>query len=469
MQNFIKKNLLVILLSPLVINFFLNLNTKNNDYLNYLFENKIVIFAILINSLFYFQIAKLINIVLKLNSSALSLVYFLTSFYIFNLLLLPFFKDISFKVTLIVVSLLWFCFLTYKVDKKIEILNATCFYIICSIFNNRFYIELSSLSGFKELNTDVPLQWFKLANLISSENFYFAFSNNVIEGQTLAISYIQSLLFNLNFYSFDFSFIRLNSNLIIIFSLFLIYDLKLSRKDKIISSISLILFLLNSDWLTYLFIDSLMLEGLVGLIFAVFLINIKDHVNNRSSSNSYLYFFFFSFLLFTKQFVSTIALIILFYLLVKYKNRHVIAGFIPYFIHRVYIYFYTPDTGGFELLRGTSIKELFFDILTLDNLAFENINKIFNQLYLDKPFIYVLLIFFSISFLRIFFKANNSEGLTLNISFFAIILNFLLVFLLYIVWWKDFGIQSSYRYVLNLFLLLFYSLLVNINLFQKDI
>ena len=44
-----------------------------------------------------------------------------------------------------------------------------------------------------------------------------------------------------------------------------------------------------------------------------------------------------------------------------------------------------------------------------------------------------------------------------------------LIFLLYIVWWKDFGIESSYRYALNLFLLLFYSLLININLLKKEI
>ena len=114
--------------------------------------------------------------------------------------------------------------------------------------------------------------------MISSENYYFAFTNNIIEGQTLAISYVQSLLFNLNFYFYEFSYIRLNSNLIIIFAVFLIYDLNLSKHDKIIASVTLVLFILNSDWLTYLFMDSLMLEGLVGLIFATFLINIKSFI-----------------------------------------------------------------------------------------------------------------------------------------------------------------------------------------------
>ena len=186
-------------------------------------------------------------------------------------------------------------FLTFKTDKKIEIIKVVAIYVGSLIFNSRYYIELSNLSGFKELNTDVPVQWYELANMISSENYYFAFTNNIIEGQTLAISYVQSLLFNLNFYFYEFSYIRLNSNLIIIFAVFLIYDLNLSKHDKIIASVTLVLFILNSDWLTYLFMDSLMLEGLVGLIFATFLINIKSYIFEKSNLNSYL---FFSYLVF---------------------------------------------------------------------------------------------------------------------------------------------------------------------------
>ena len=128
---------------------------------------------------------------------------------------------------------------------------------------------------------------------------------------------MQSLLFNLNFYFYEFSYIRLNSNLIIIFAVFLIYDLNLSKHDKIIASVTLVLFILNSDWLTYLFMDSLMLEGLVGLIFATFLINIKSYIFEKSNLNSYLFFFLFSFLFFTKQFVSTISLILIIFLLIK--------------------------------------------------------------------------------------------------------------------------------------------------------
>ena len=220
MKSLIKNNLLIVVFIPLIFNSLSNLFSGKNDFLHYLFGNKIIIFAILISSLFYYQISKLINSVLKLHSISLSLILFLTSFYIFNLIFLPFLKEISFKTTLLVVFTLWMSFLTFKTDKKIEIIKVVAIYVGSLIFNSRYYIELSNLSGFKELNTDVPVQWYELANMISSENYYFAFTNNIIEGQTLAISYVQSLLFNLNFYFYEFSYIRLNSNLIIIFAVF---------------------------------------------------------------------------------------------------------------------------------------------------------------------------------------------------------------------------------------------------------
>ena len=137
--------------------------------------------------------------------------------------------------------------------------------------------------------------------------------------------------------------------------------------------------------------------------------------------------------------------------------------------HNIYTNVYIPDSKEFELLRGTSIKELLFDILTFDNLAVGNVNKVVTQLLIDKPFIYILFIFFVVNFLRLLLKTNFTDSFTLNVSLIAIIINFVLIFLLYIVWWKDFGIESSYRYALNLFLLLFYSLLININLLKKEI
>ena len=199
MRKLLKKHLLLISVLPLIANFLLNTFSGNVSYLQYLYENKVLLLAVLVNSLFYFQVSKQINLALQLRSISLSLVYFLTSFYIFNLTFMPIFKKSSFKTTLIVVLFIWLCFLAYKAEKKFEIIKIPIFLIASNLLNSKYYSKLSSLYGYKELNTDVPLQWNKLAELISSENLYYAFTNNIIEGQTLSISYIQSLLFNLNF------------------------------------------------------------------------------------------------------------------------------------------------------------------------------------------------------------------------------------------------------------------------------
>jgi len=47
--------------------------------------------------------------------------------------------------------------------------------------------------------------------------------------------------------------------------------------------------------------------------------------------------------------------------------------------------------------------------------------------------------------------------------------NTILIFLLYAVWWKDFGIQSSFRYIMNVFYLLFIGLIKNIVNLEKKV
>ena len=84
MKSLIKNNLLIVVFIPLIFNSLSNLFSGKNDFLHYLFGNKIIILAILISSLFYYQISKLINRALKLHSISMSLILFLTSFYIWK-------------------------------------------------------------------------------------------------------------------------------------------------------------------------------------------------------------------------------------------------------------------------------------------------------------------------------------------------------------------------------------------------
>ena len=69
------------------------------------------------------------------------------------------------------------------------------------------------------------------------------------------------------------------------------------------------------------------------------------------------------------------------------------------------------ESKEFELLKGTSINELLFDILTFDNLAIENVSQIISQLLIICLF-YILLIFSIVNFLRLLLKLRSTESFT---------------------------------------------------------
>lgn len=464
--DLIQKNLSLLLLSPIILNFFMKLILGEVVLLNYYQQNKIVVLMLITNSIFFTYLSYQINSSLKLNSLSLSLVYFLSSFFIVDFLLLIVFKNVLFKYIVIIVYLLWAVLLSFIKKNKIVFLKVTLLFAVNNYINQKFYKTLTNVGNYQELNTDVPLQWFKLADLISSNNYYFALSNNVIEGQTLFISYIQALIFNLNFYLYDFEFIRINANIVLVFITMLVCDLKISNRNKIIACLALFSIILNSDWLTYLFIDSLMLEGIVSFIFATFLLNLKQHTNQKFRPMSLIFFIFFSSLLFTKQFVSLLTIFLFVYIFLKYKNVNSMVIPIFYSIDFFYKKYVILESGQFELIKGTSISELVTNLFLFRNLEISNISKIINQLLIDRPVSYLLLLFI---ILNVFRLTKNSKDEELNLIFTLVIINFVLIFVLYVAWWQDFGIQSSFRYILNLFNLFYLSTIIHLDSTEKNI
>ena len=454
-------------MSPIILNFVLRILNNDVVLINYYLRNKELLLIYFFNLFFYYYLSKLISDTFKLNSLSLSITYFLLSFFIFDLFISLISKEVAFKTSIIIVLAIWLVFLIMKSIDKDRVFKLLIIYIASLFINNRYFNILKDLDNYIELNTDVPLQWLKLAELISSKNYYFAFTNNVIDGQSLVLSHVQSTVFNLNFYLRDFQFIRLNSNIFLFFSLLLIYDLNISKKNKIIASFSLVSLLLNSDWLTYLFLDSLMLEGVVSFLFAALIINLKKHLTRKLNLKSITYFSFFSCLFFTKQFISLISLFLLVYVFLRYKNVNAIIALAFYLADYIYKTIYTPNVENFELLNGTSSFELLKNVLFFNNLEFSNIVKIISQLLIDRPVSYVILLFFALNLFRIYkYKLDQSD---LNLYFFIVVTNFILIFLLYAVWWKDFGIQSSFRYIMNVFYLLFIGLIKNLNNLEEKI
>jgi hypothetical protein len=124
------------------------------------------------------------------------------------------------------------------------------------------------------------------------------------------------------------------------------------------------------------------------------------------------------------------------------------------------------ESGQFELIKGTSISELVTNLFLFRNLEISNISKIINQLLIDRPVSYLLLLFI---ILNVFRLTKNSKDEELNLIFTLVIINFVLIFALYVAWWQDFGIQSSFRYILNLFNLFYLSTIIHLDSTEKNI
>ena len=170
----------------------------------------------------------------------------------------------------------------------------------------------------------------------------------------------------------------------------LIFDLKISRNEKIILSVVFIFFILNNDWLSYLLVNSLMIEGIVSFLIAVFLINFVEHLNSSDNSSA-VYFLFFGSLVLTKNFVSILSLIIIFSgLLWINKNNKVVFGGIVYVFYLFYQSIFFSKFQNFAYTDEINFGYLFLDLLLLKNLEINNIRNIFSQIYIDKPLTYLI-------------------------------------------------------------------------------
>ncbi len=454
----LKRNILLIITSIFFVNFILNINSNGNQLISYYLSNRIAFLTLLLNSLFYLLLAKALKSSLNLQSLSLSICYFLSSYFFIDFFFLAILNSQNFQFTYLLVSSFWVGYFIIQGMKQKWIYLLFPTYTAQYLLNKTFSKELFRNIFYKELNTDVPVQWFEMAQRISLNNYFELFQNNVIDGHGLFLSYVQALIFKLNFFEFDFIFVRLNSNLFLIFTYFLIFDLFISRKNKYLATLAFTSLILNSDWLTYLFIDSLMLEGIVSFFFCTFLVNLKNFLSDKLNLKSSVFFTLFSLLIFSKQFISLLVVLILIYLFISRRDKNIIPAFFIFLLDNLYKKFFTPSVDGFEYTQGLNFSKILSEVLTLQNLAFENIVKIINQTLIDKPISLLLVIFLFINIFNMY-KSKNVKIID-NIDFYIVIFNLILIFTLFIVWWKDFGIQSSFRYILNTLHLVFINIVL---------
>ena len=466
-KNYLIKNniLFLIMFFPFMLNFLLNIFQNPEFILNFSSQNIINFFSTFFISVFFLCLFKLISKSLKIDSNSLSAVYFFFSYFIFDSLFLPITKYLSFSENFYLVSTLWIIVIIYKKPKIQELLMVISSFLV-SFFYNRFYLRiLSDNSKYIELNSDVPLQWLDITSMIYDNNYFYALDNNLIEGQGLLISYIQSIILKINFNTETFIFINNNYNLVFLISFLLIFDTNLTKKNKYISSASFLIVLLNNDWLYYLFANSLMLEGFVSLFFAIMIYYFYKHIHSNDK-NSIYYFISFGSLVLSKNFISLIIILLIFYSLKFIKqNRKVVFSFIVYFSYIVYQKIFFSDLQNFAYTNEINFRELLFDLILLRNLQFDNITNIIKQFLIDKPTSLIVLFFLLINFYIFISKKRLSN--TVFLIFIISLTNYLLVNILYISYWQNVEFESSYRYLMSCFHIIFLSNIVNLDEFEK--
>lgn len=450
MVQYIKKNLLLIFVLPLLVNFVINLS-ENNNLTTFYSENLIYLFSLIFSSYFFFLFLKYINSAFEVNSYSLSLCYILSGAFLFEFLLLPFKDSLKNNISLIIFLLLLIGLATLKMRSISTFFHLLFSYLTMVFFNNNFYDRLANISNYIEWSSDVPAQWLEISSRIHERGLFQVYYDNPIRGQGLFISYTQSLIFKINFPLQEFEFSRISTNLLILFSVLIFFDLKIMFKNKIFLSLGFVVYVLNSGWLTYLIFDSLMLEGLISFIFAVYLYHSYRYMSIKFSSRSIVFFVLFSALFESKEFLSTLGFIYILYLFFWKRNVNTVASLVIFGIQHLYSKRFVYASSESPYLDGRGPLDIIFDILTFQNIDLSIISKIISQFYLDKVTTYIFIFFILISFIRI--KGLN-QGIENRITA-IVVLNIVFIFILYTNWWKNIEIESSFRYFINSIYLIF--------------
>lgn len=462
--NFIKSNLLIVFFLPVIINTLLNIFDETN--LKILNEISFAKFgSFILGTLFFIYLSNVLDSQYLLGGKSIGLVLFLTSYFIFDTVLLFISKNFNFKFTFMFVSLLWCVLIIYKTKNIVEIIKILLLFFVYRTFNYLFFAEIANNSNYQELNTDVPAQWFGIASMIFEENYFYALENNLIEGQGLLPSYIQALMLEIGFNLENFQFIQINSYLFLTFTILLISDLKISKKNKIASSIFFIAIMINNDWLEYLMLNSLMIEGIVSFLISVYLYNFIQ-MYKRNNIKSFLFFVSFGGMVLTKNFISIISLmLIISSIFLLRKNLFLVGSFIIYGFNLFYQKVYFSQLQSVAYTSEIDFKDLLLDFIYLRDLNFTNIRNIFEQFLIDKPTTYVVLGFLILNIVSLFKYKLNLQ--TDELLFFVVLLNYILINLLYISYWRNVEFESSYRYIVSCFHLIFLSLISRFSKFEN--
>ena len=413
---------------------------------------------LLISFLTLYYLSKLINEVFSLDSYSLAITYYFCSFFIIDYIFIFLTKYLSFLNIFFLVSTSWIIVFLIKSNSKKNIVKLITSYLLLLFYNNFFINFFNDLSNYKIRNNDVTDQWLPLAKLLYENNLFYAIENNFVQGYGFLLTYVQVLIHKFNFSSEYYFYSTIDSNLLVVFFIFILIDSRLSKINKILLFFSFMGIVLDDGWLRFLIFDSLMLEGFVSFLSASFILNFSNQMSsNNSNSKKYMYIIFLSTLFFSKQFVETLILLFILVLFIFNKFRkYSLIGILIYILSLTYNTFLFKFDRNIEYI-DQSLFSILKEMLLLQNANWNNLNYIVMKL-LESPFIFFILL---TTFVIFFFNNFYSKSIKFENTLFFIFIytNILFVMLLYVFIWRDTQLDSSYRYINNfifMYFVLFY-------------
>ena len=201
-----------------------------------------------------------------------------------------------------------------------------------------------------------------------------------------------------------------------------------------------------------------MSEGLVSYFFVVFIISIFKYLNSKNELMIVL--FFSGWLIFTKQFFSTLIVVFLIYFCIRFLNyRYLFLTFFALAIRQLSFQTYFSQLQNDHHLNQIDLQDTLLDLFLFRDLNLQNIQIIFRNLLEDKP----LSLIFILSLIICIYEIYRNFDLDNLFSFylFFIVLNLLLILILYVSAWRNMELESPIRYILNLLPLYFMTIFQN--------
>lgn len=415
--------------------------------------------------LFLYNVGKLLNISLKLKSISASILLYLLSFFVFDLVILFFKKSHSFGTVFLFVNIFWLLFLIMYLQRKIEIFKPVGSLAALKYFFLQFK---SNLTINENIIGDVEAVFFSQSKNIYENSYYFSINNYVMEGYPQFTSYIQSLFLQFVQQNGEYNFYSFTSHIVFYMSILFFLELDLKKTNKITLILVFSLLILNSDWIKFLITTSLMSEGIVSLFTSIgvyYLITNIYKTNVRVSS--IIFCFLLGSLYFLKQFNSVILLFLFVVLfLLDYKNLSLVFLFSGVIFKELLYMFVFTDIGKDHHIRQIDLVDTILDLLLLRDLELVNIYLILKNLLIDKPLTILVVVFFTTIFLN---HKKDTKYIFKDFAYFMIInLNFVLIIALYISVWQNMELDSPIRYVVNFIHLLLVSIFSNFNNYQNN-